>query len=233
MKNILYINKVFLGGASKLANFGFQFKKKTSRWVYIPLAITDTGNKDNPGHIDIVALHDSECAQSVLRTDVLHEMIKQGISVRLVPTPPKFTVVTAAGVKHTPDGLARIQITFNKDTDNELSYPVTVIVYKHLSQQFLLGRDFTGSQYKICETNDYMYFGASQQHGIQGIPTDSQIHDNQACRVTLITTSGYAPKYVRSNRPLTIPRSHTKSPIAAWNTWTTTLQTLMRCQAAH
>ena len=177
----------------------------TPTLVYMPLAITDTGNKDNPGHINIVALHDSGCAQSVLRTDVLHEMIQQGISVRLVPTPPKFTVVTAAGVKHTPDGLARIQITFNKDTDNELSYPVTVIVYKHLSQQFLLGRDFTGSQYKICETNDYMYLGASRQHGILGIPTDSQIRNNQACRVTLITTSGYAPKYVRSNRSLTIP----------------------------
>ena len=123
----------------------------------------------------------------------------------MVPTPPKFTVVTAAGVKHTPDGLARIQITFNRGTDNKLSYPVTVIVYKHLSQHFMLGRDLTGSQYKICETNDYMYLGASQQHGIQGIPTEKHIQDNQACRVTLITTSGYAPKYVRSNKPLTIP----------------------------
>ena len=177
----------------------------TPTLVYIPLTISDMHNQNNPGHIEIVALHDSGCAQSVLRTDVLHEMIKQGISVRLVPTPPKFTVVTAAGVKHTPDGLARIQITFNRGTDNELSYPITVIVYKHLSQQFLLGRDFTGSQYKICETNDYMYLGASQRHGIQGIPTEEQIQDNQACRVTLITTSGYAPKYVRSNKPLTIP----------------------------
>ena len=41
--------------------------------------ISDMRNRDNPGLIEIVALNDSGCAQSVLRTDVLDEMIKQGI----------------------------------------------------------------------------------------------------------------------------------------------------------
>ena len=39
----------------------------TPTLVYIPLMITDTYNKDNPRQIEIAALHDSGCAQSVLR----------------------------------------------------------------------------------------------------------------------------------------------------------------------
>ena len=109
----------------------------TPTLVYIPLAISNLRNKDTQRLIEVMALHDSGCAQPVLRTDMIQEMSRQGIPVHLVPTPLKFTVVTAAGVKHTPDGLARIQITFNRGTTNEISYPVTVMVYKHLSQQIL------------------------------------------------------------------------------------------------
>ena len=177
----------------------------TPELVYIPVTLSDTGNQDPSQGLHLMALHDSGCAQSVIKTNKVRELQSRGYPVQIMPLPRKLDVVTASGTTHTPDGLAQIQMTFNSGTDNEMSYHITAIVYKHLSQDFLLGRDFTGSAYKICETNDTIYFGRHLHHGIQGTPSPTQIKSNQVCRVELTTTPGYQPKYVTNNKPLNIP----------------------------
>jgi hypothetical protein len=168
------------------------------RLVYIPVRISSTRASTPHAGLDIMALHDSGCAQSVIRTSKLQELSRQGWPVSIQKPRHQLEVVTAAGATHKPDGLARIRLTFTSSTGAQMSFTHTVVVYADLSQDFLLGRDFTGSTAKLVETNDRMYLSESLGSN-PDTPLSTLVQRNEVCEIPLVTTSGFQPKYVASN----------------------------------
>ena len=69
---------------------------------------------------------------------------------------PLFQVAVASctGDKTTPNGIANIIMMFEGENGNIALFPHQVLVHEGIEKDFLLGRDFTGSRFKLMETNN-------------------------------------------------------------------------------
>ena len=128
------------------------------RLAHISMEISSTTRQNR--RQKVIALHDSGCAKSVIKTSIFEELLKKG-HIEITKPIQRTVVVTCTGAMEDVTGTADIILHFVGDNKRKMSFNLNVIVHPSITQDFLLGRDFTGSDAKAAETNDYLYLTQS------------------------------------------------------------------------
>ena len=169
--------------------------------VYVDLAASSSLQAPESMKHNIRALHDSGCAKSVMRTDTFLELSAKA-KTGLRRNEENYKMVTADGETTEITGTADITIHFEGMNGTTVAYNLNVMIHPKLSQDFLLGRDFTGSSAKVMETNNTMYLTTQPEK--LDLSVQEMVKRKILCDVPLIT-SGSAAKYVATNTAIWIP----------------------------
>ena len=78
-------------------------------------------------------------------------------------------VVTCTGATEQITGMADIYFHFKGENGSKLTFSLNIVIHPNLNHDFLLGRDFTGSDHKVAETNNHIYLSKIMQY--IGIPS--------------------------------------------------------------
>jgi len=114
----------------------------------------------------------------------------------------KMILVSCTGEENEITGLANIMLNFEGEKGVKISFNLNVIVHEQLSQDFLLGRDFTGQDHKVFETVPHMYL--SHHHDITIEEFQSAIDRKLLCKIPLHWTNS-SPITVKANYFAVIP----------------------------
>ena len=118
--------------------------------VYISLSLT------NKRESTIVkALHDSGCSHSIISKDTF--LTIPGANLSMIKSAHNIQISGFNGSVSPIIGTVTIKLRFTGDNGINKSYPRTVIVHDNISHDFMLGRDFTGSDNKLFETTTHIY----------------------------------------------------------------------------
>ena len=175
-----------------------------AKLVYIDLEISGSQNSPSELRMPIRALHDSGCAKSVMRTSTFLQLAKR-VKIELKQNKVPTVLVTATGARQQITGLTDIFVHFEGLNGTSFAYAMEVMVHPDLNQDFLLGRDFSGSEAKAFETNDRIYLTICPEKMDSSAGTVSDmIRRKILCDVPLIT-KGADPKFVATNHTTIIP----------------------------
>ena len=169
--------------------------------AYVDLRISSIENQSPEERVDIRALHDSGCAKSIIKTSVFHELQKKGV-IKIINPPQKMMIVSCTGEQQGITGLADIMLHFEGDHGVEMSFELNVIIHPTLSQDFLLGRDFTGSDAKAFETNSHLVL--TNTYSVYWEPVRTQKKNKTLCYVPIVRAR-FAPMHVATNHMTIIP----------------------------
>ena len=105
--------------------------------------------------IEVRALHDSGCAKTIMSLQTYNRLLETGH----IPIQPlqDISISSCTGERSKPVGITSIYLIFEGDNGNIASFPHDVLVHETVEYDFMLGRDFTGSKYKLYETNNHLY----------------------------------------------------------------------------
>jgi hypothetical protein len=152
-------------------------------------------------NLRVLALHDSGCAKSILKTSVFKKLLSQG-QIALIPPLEPQALVSCTGEYQEITGTADILLHFTGINGAKLTFELNVIIHPELSQDFLLGRDFTGSDAKAFETNDYLFL--TNEYDIFSDPIQIGLDNKTLCQVSLLGSNS-KPMHVSSNEEIIIP----------------------------
>ena len=102
------------------------------------------------------ALHDSGCAAKTMSTKAYMGMTNSNNVPLRQPRKP-ILVQSCTGELTPTRGLADLTIQFEGRNGNFICVIHSVIICDVINFDFILGRDITGSNLKIAETNDILY----------------------------------------------------------------------------
>jgi hypothetical protein len=127
------------------------------RQAHIQLHLSSKDNRDQQQHhLPVTAVHNSGCAISVIITSSFKELMKKR-HISIIPPPHKTDVVSITGVMEEVEGTADIIQNFQGLNKTKLSITLNVVIHPTITQDFLLGRDFKGSDAKAVEANDFPF----------------------------------------------------------------------------
>ena len=124
--------------------------------VYVKLSYGQYDNK-----LQVKALHDSGCAKSIIHSKIF-EKIPNYEKIKITPL-PNVRITSFSGERTNVLGFVTLNLTFEGDNGNRLSFLHDVLVHDKLEHDFLLGRDFTGSPVKVLETNNHIFFSTTTE----------------------------------------------------------------------
>jgi len=101
------------------------------------------------------ALHDSGCAKTVIKESVFHELQKLGLIDIIQPIQP-ILLVTCTNEQQSKWVLPNF-VTFYCKNNIQMCFHLNVIIHKEISQDFLLGRDFTGPMQRPLRPITHLY----------------------------------------------------------------------------
>ena len=175
-----------------------------AKLVHIDVEISGSLHSPSELRLPIRALHDSGCAKTVIKTSKFLQLAKQ-TKIELKQNSVPTVLVTATGARQQITGLADIFVHFEGLNGTSVSYPLEVMVHPELNQDFLLGRDFTGSAAKAFETNERMFLTQNPEKLDSSAGSVSEmIRKRLLCDVPLLT-KGSDPKFVATNHVTIIP----------------------------
>ena len=151
--------------------------------------------------VPVKALHDSGCAHSIMRTSTFLKLSKISKTTLRSPDEP-IAMVSCTGEVQEISGITDLIIHFEGDNGVHMAFELNVLVHPDLSQDFLLGRDFTGSSAKAFETNSRLYLTDRPDAHVGSV--EEMVRDKTLCEVSLITSEA-SPMYVANNYTVTIP----------------------------
>ena len=122
--------------------------------AYVKLFLGAIQN-ENSKKTQVKALHDSGCAATIINRKIF-DQIPDKQFIKINPTPNTY-VVSVTGEQTAIEGSATIYVTFQGENNIDLTFPLDVHIHDDIEHDFILGRDFTGSDAKILETKDYLY----------------------------------------------------------------------------
>ena len=105
--------------------------------------------------IRIKALHDSGCAKTIMSQKVFEEICQQDQVI--LHQLPNVAIASCTGERTQPTGYVSIYMEFQDEQGRTATFPHDILVHETLDHDLLLGRDFTGSQHKILETNEHIH----------------------------------------------------------------------------
>jgi hypothetical protein len=167
--------------------------------VHIQLSpISGTQCEDN---LKVLALHDSGCAKSIMKKSIFEKLQKFG-KIEVIKPTEKQALVSCTGEYQEITGSADILLHFQGVNGVQMSFELNVIIHSELSQDFLLGRDFTGSDAKAFETNDYLFL--TNKYDVFLDPVQLSVENKSLCKVPLYGSST-KPMHVLTNECVIIP----------------------------
>ena len=176
--------------------------------TYIDVHLSDSVHATESSKLHIRALHDCGCAKTVIKTSLFLELTKRS-SVKLKCNETPTLIITATGACKEVTGSADVIIHFEGLNGVTMAYPMNILVHPDLTQDLLLGRDFTGSKAKSFETNNRMYLTQSPDKLLGDVL--EMIRQKNLCEVPLMSSNSKA-KFVSTNEMMIIP---TFSTVAA------------------
>jgi hypothetical protein len=127
--------------------------------AYININLT----KYKVGHAShkVTALHDGG-SEATLMTSSTFRKIPEHEHLRI--NPAENTYVSSVTGQLTPvKGSVEIYLTFHGDNGTSITFPHEVFIHDDIEHDFILGRDFTGSEAKMLETPTYMFLTAEPE----------------------------------------------------------------------
>jgi len=173
----------------------------TPALAYVDIKLSSTTNQTLENQYEVRALHDSGCAKSVMKTSVFEELQKRG-EITIVKPPQRLILVSCTGENQEITGLADIMLHFTGDNGKKMSFELNVIIHPNLSQDFLLGRDFTGSDAKAFETNNHLVL--TNTYEVYWEPVRQQLNSKSLCHVPIVRAR-ISPMQVATNHMTVIP----------------------------
>jgi len=129
------------------------------------------------------------------------KLVKLGRLELRSPDEPIY-MVSATGEMEKITGVTDVIMHFEGINGVDMTFEINVMVHPNLSQDFLLGRDFSGSAAKAFETNSRLFLTNNPDVHMGDVQTT--IKDKTLCEVPLIN-SGTSPMYVANTESLVIP----------------------------
>jgi len=111
-------------------------------YVNITLSSPDQTFAEAKTHVN--ALYDSGCPKSIINQKVFDELLKHGHMEIMQPERPTV-IVSYSGEVQQVTGTANIILHLEVINNVQKSFQLNVLVHSDTTQDFLLGRDFTGS----------------------------------------------------------------------------------------
>ena len=108
---------------------------------------------------NIMALHNSGCAISIMNTQTFMQLKENGKTEMITQNEPIY-ISSCTGTKTPCRGIAYLFLQFKGVNDTLMMIKHKVIIHDTLDYKFLLGYEFTGSQYKVYETNSHIVFSS-------------------------------------------------------------------------
>jgi hypothetical protein len=140
---------------------------------------THTNIGDESKCIKIKALQDSGCAKTVIKNSVFEQL-------EIMKPERQIVLISCTGKAQPIQGSADIILHFEGTNSINTAYQLNVLVHTALSQDFLLGRDFTGSDAKASETNKHLYLTDNFDLFWDPIRTSEQ--NKTLCQIPLLST---------------------------------------------
>ena len=140
-----------------------------------------SGHTGHYGYQPVTALHDSGCASSLMKTSFFKTLPDYAL-IPLEPRPNTF-IVSVTGERTPVYGKATVYLKFNGDDKTTKTFPLTVHIHDNVEYDFMLGRDFTGSPYKMFETTQHLYLTDKPDNNGSVDLWESQKHD--LCKVPI------------------------------------------------
>ena len=167
--------------------------------------------KHSVGHAfhAVKALHDSGCSASIISKSTF-DNIPDKENIKINETPSTY-VVTVTGEKTPVYGSAVLYLRFTGENGTVLTLPHEVYIHDNVQYDFLLGRDFTGSNTKLFETKEHLYLTAETD--------DTDIEDfwerakHTTCNVALITQKCNEKTYTVQTTCATILPPHSMTTL--------------------
>ena len=167
--------------------------------VNITLSSLDDTFEEATTHV--FALHDSGCAKTIINKKVFDKLLLKGQIEVQQPERPTV-IVTASGEAQPITGTADILLHFEGLHGIRKSFELNVIVHGGITQDFLLGRDFTGSDARAFETNKYLFLTDDPDGYLE--PIGTAIKNGDLCQVPILGSKP-APLHVAANNITIIP----------------------------
>jgi hypothetical protein len=183
--------KIFTSSVSQNPSLAFMDIKLSSP--------TNIGNESKC--IKIKALHDSGCTKTVIKHSVFEQLVTLG-HIEIMKPKRQIVLISCTGEAQPIEGSANIILHFEGTNGINTAYQLNVLVHTALSQDFLLGRDFTGSDAKAFETNEHLYLTDNFDLFWDPIRTSEQ--DKTLCQIPLLSTRGPFVR-VSTNHATVIP----------------------------
>ena len=173
--------------------------------AYLKISLGALDN-DNSEKVVVKALHDSGCAATIINKKIFDTIPNHEI-IEVTPTPNTF-VVSVTGEQTAVYGQATIYLTFEGQNGIDMRFPLDVHIHSNVDHDFILGRDFTGSDSKLFETREHLYL--TNEYDITDVEDFWTRAKNTACCVPIMST--YCKTYmVQSAHTLLIPAFTTAS----------------------
>ena len=184
------VNKVFLSDY-----------KATPGLAYIDLKVSSVDNQSPEHQVAVRALHDSGCSKSILKDSVFKELLKKG-AIQVKDPKQRMCIISCTGEQQPITGLVDIILHFEGKHGVKMSYELNVIVHNSMTQDFLLGRDFSGSDAKVFETNEHLVL--TDSYSVYWEPVRQQKKNKTLCYVPIVRARS-APMHVATNSLTVLP----------------------------
>ena len=175
--------------------------KHTPKLAHIKLDISAHRYSTHTQRLSVLALHDSGCAKSVMKESTFNKLLEKGY-IELKQPQQTTMVVTCTGATEQITGMADIYLHFEGENGSKLTFSLNIVIHPNLNHDFLLGRDFTGSDHKVAETNNHIYL--SKNYAVYWHSLHEIAKDKNLCNVKLYNTQNTAYK-VAANEVTWIP----------------------------
>jgi hypothetical protein len=183
------INIQALSGKSKKVKEIFPtILSSQPKLVHVNMDISTSLSAPKSLRVPVKALHDSGCAHSIMRTSTFLKLSKISKTTLRSPDEP-IAMVSCTGEVQEISGITDLIIHFEGDNGVHMAFELNVLVHPDLSQDFLLGRDFTGSSAKAFETNSRLYLTDRPDAHVGSV--EEMVRDKTLCEVSLHHIRGF------------------------------------------
>ena len=163
--------------------------------AYVNITLSSPDQTFAQAKTHVRALHDSGCAKSIIHQKVFDELCKRG-QIDIIPPERPTVIISYSGEVQPVTGTANIILHFEGINNVQKSFQLNVLVHSGTTQDFLLGRDFTGSDARAFETNHFLFLTDEPDSYLQTV--QAALKKGDLCQVPIMSSSP-SPMHVASN----------------------------------
>jgi hypothetical protein len=123
--------------------------------------------------------------KTVIKHSVFEKLLQHG-QIEIIKPKRQIVLISCTGEAQPIEGSADIILHFEGSNGINTVYQMNVLVHTALSQDFLLGRDFTGSDAKALETNKHLYL--TDNFDLFWDPIGTLEQNKTLCQILLLST---------------------------------------------